>query len=94
MEKVCCICLENETMIDYECVCCNEGKICSECMIKKIFIDDDMEYVKCPICRTHNWKYLYSIFICDLDSFFEGMLGLKWKPVYDICFKNCDDKYN
>ena len=85
----CCICLEDKR-ISYSCECCKEGKICYECMVSKRRIeDDDKEYIKCPICRTYNWKLLYADFLSDLGAFFEGMSGLKWKPAHDICYKNC-----
>ena len=86
----CCICLEDK-QIDYSCECCKEGKICRDCICdKRRIIEDDEEYNKCPICRTHNWKHLYSDFISDLDAFFEGMWCVGWKPVYDICYRNND----
>jgi hypothetical protein len=85
----CCICLEDK-QIDYSCECCKEGKICSECMDKKRGINDDEQYVKCPICRTHNWKHLYTAIIYDLEYTCYGYTSQKYQIAWDIYNKNSD----
>ena len=68
----CCVCLEMyDRKIIFNCDTCLDGKICEECMIKidknlACFEDDKDEVkksIKCPCCRTLNWKYCYNTFV-------------------------------
>jgi len=67
----CNICLDPSTnKFDMKCDTCKEGYICSDCQnnivpngILWADADDVKSAIKCPCCRTLNWKNYYSQFI-------------------------------
>lgn len=91
----CCVCYEDK-QVYYSCGCCKEGKICGDCCISiHNNCDDAKEYIKCPVCRSYNWKFLYDNLVNILDDFFEMICRPSWKPVYEICYRNngTNDEY-
>ena len=60
--KHCCVCFESfehKSHATYAFICqvCNEGTMCDECSADMRNQDD--KNIKCPICRTSNWKFLH-----------------------------------
>lgn len=57
---VCCVCMEEDEFscsLSYSCGTCNDGHVCYDCTEK---IDPETTLIiKCPCCRTLNWKYCY-----------------------------------
>jgi len=99
-ELVCCICYEQLDDIGafgFICNTCNEGVICSDCMEDRseqinptvsadptIICEDDINYIRCEICKTMNWKYLFD------DILYQEFLH--WQ-VNDICYDDENDIY-
>jgi hypothetical protein len=112
----CVICLSEETEKQtlaspavFRCYTCNEGYVCKSCIWKfdecgSIFIDDKKEIeeiIKCPCCRTLNWKYHYNQFVniileydlYDNTPFFEE-LSDKCSPAVELFLKNYKEAKN
>jgi hypothetical protein len=97
--KRCCICYET-TFTEYNCVTCQEGHVCYDCM--NVIKDKQTDWVihmsrqqlslvlPCPCCRTTNWNYLYTHFVYDYGELpnYDG----KWakKPVFQILWRNME----
>ena len=66
---VCCVCMEEDefsTTLSYSCGTCSEGYVCDFCTDK---IDPETtNVIKCPCCRTFNWKYCYRMLFYLLDQ--------------------------
>jgi hypothetical protein len=112
----CVICLsedkEKHTLASpavFRCYTCNEGYVCNRCLCKfdecgSIFTDDKKEIeeiIKCPCCRTLNWKYQYNQFVniilaydlYDNTDFFEECSG-KCSQVVRLFLKNYKEAKN
>jgi hypothetical protein len=95
--KECCICFEyqNHKQFYFICDCCKSGLICRDCIGNFDPCGSPWEYglnkikkiISCPICRTHNWKYHYSLIISDMCStLLESYNQSKVAYIYE---KNC-----
>ena len=49
----CCICLEKTKKSGYQCILCNRGFVCRNCIPQ---LCENGLCGKCPICRQENWR--------------------------------------
>jgi hypothetical protein len=60
--NICCICMEENCKIEFNCSTCNGGKICCGCF-------KDYNKIICPYCRqvnlTHSWKKYFTKKVVD-----------------------------
>jgi len=86
MSKVCCACLEEDEFsnsLSYSCGTCRDGYICFGCILE---VDPAVSHkIKCPCCRTLNWKYYYRNMICSLES---GDVNDRVPPAIALFLKN------
>jgi len=86
---VCCVCMEEDefsiTVLSYSCGTCNEGYVCEFCTNK---IDPEFTHViKCPCCRTLNWKYCRRWLFFMLDQP-EAADDSVLSPAHALFFRN------
>lgn len=72
----CCVCYE-EKDFKYECMTCQEGKICFSCFHHKAHYcsrfgrlsrEEVLPILSCPCCRTINWKVLYTNILIEIET--------------------------
>ena len=74
----CCVCLE-ENKSYFNCLTCESGKICVNCYSEIDengigFLDDNEDIkkiIKCPCCRSLNWKFAFKQIILTTFADFE-----------------------
>lgn len=96
---ICSICFENCVEFTYKCNTCLDGRVCRDCCMSGFFcylsiylqnITDVKRNIKCPCCRTENWKYHFSniLKITLAYEIFDEIWKQKSPPVFKLYINN------